>query len=66
MKRLGLNWSAVKKINKKVVYCSISGYGQSGKKRLKAGHDLNYMAESGLLCLSTSKDGTPTIPSSFL
>ncbi len=63
MKRLGLHWSAVKKINKKVVYCSISGYGQIGKKSLRAGHDLNYMAESGLLCLSTSNNGAPTIPS---
>ena len=50
-----------RKINNKLVYCSISGYGQTGKK-LVAGHDLNYLAESGLLSLSTSKDGNPIIP----
>ena len=62
MKRLGLDWQTVKKINKKIVYCSITGYGQYGIKKNKAGHDLNYLAESGLLKLSTAKDGTPIIP----
>ena len=62
MKRLGLDWQTVKKINKNIVYCSITGYGQHGIKKHKAGHDLNYLAESGLLKLSTSKDGTPVIP----
>ena len=62
MKRLGLDWKTLQKINNKLVYCSISGYGQTGKKKLIAGHDLNYMAESGLLSLSTSKDGNPIIP----
>ena len=49
MKRLGLDWKTLKKINKKLVYCSITGYGQSGPKKLVAGHDINYLAESGLL-----------------
>ncbi len=62
MKRLGLDWKTLKKINNKLVYCSISGYGQTGEKKFIAGHDLNYMAESGLLSLSTSKDGSPIIP----
>ncbi len=62
MKRLGLDWQTIKKINKKIIYCSITGYGQEGIKSNKAGHDLNYLAESGLLKLSTSKDGTPVIP----
>ncbi len=62
MKRLGLDWNTVKKINKKIVYCSITGYGQYGLKKKKAGHDLNYLAESGLLSLSTFKDGTPSLP----
>ena len=62
MKRLGLDWQKVKEINKKIVYCSITGYGQQGEKKNKAGHDINYLAESGLLKLSTSKDGTPIIP----
>ena len=62
MKRLKLDWNSVRKINKKIIYCSITGYGQKGKKRGFAGHDLNYMAESGLLSLSKSKQGFPTIP----
>ena len=62
MKRLGLDWETLKKVNNKLVYCSITGYGQTGKKKLIAGHDLNYMAESGLLSLSTSENGVPVIP----
>ena len=62
MKRLGLDWGTLKKINKKLVYCSITGYGQSGPKKLVAGHDINYLAESGLLSLSTDKNGTPILP----
>ncbi len=62
MKRLGLDWETLKKINKKLVYCSITGYGQNGPKKLVAGHDINYLAESGLLSLSTDKNGTPILP----
>ena len=62
MKRLGLDWDTLKKINKKLVYCSITGYGQIGPKKLVAGHDINYLAESGLLSLSTDKNGTPILP----
>ena len=62
MKRLRLDWKTIKKVNKKIVYCSISGYGQKGVKSSYAGHDLNYMAESGLLSLSKNADGTPIIP----
>ncbi len=63
MERLKLDWKNIKKINKKIVYCSITGYGQQGEKSDFAGHDLNYMAQSGLLSLSKSKDGIPVIPS---
>ena len=62
MKKLNLDWEKLKKINKKLVYCSITGYGQSGIKKNKAGHDINYLAESGLLSLSTFKNGKPAIP----
>ncbi len=62
MKRLGLGWSDVKKINPKIVYCSITGYGQTGAKKDLAGHDLNYIAESGLLSLCTDGRGRPSIP----
>lgn len=49
MASLGLGFSDLKKINPGIVYCSITGYGQQGKNKGKAGHDLNYAALSGLL-----------------
>ena len=44
MERLGLDYDSVAKLNPTVVYCSISGYGQSGLKRDVAAHDLNYIS----------------------
>ena len=49
MKRLGLDYESLKKINPKLIYCAISGYGQHSPWKNKAGHDLNYVALSGLL-----------------
>ena len=62
MDRLGLGYPAVAKINPRIVYCSITGYGQTGPKARKAGHDLTYMAESGLLGLTEGTDGLPILP----
>ncbi|NMM45371.1 CoA transferase [Rhodospirillaceae bacterium KN72] len=62
MDRLGLGYAAVAKINPSIVYCSITGYGQTGPKARKAGHDLTYMAESGILGLTTGADGLPILP----
>lgn len=47
--KLGLGYAAVRELNPRIVYCSITGYGQSGPNRDRAGHDLNYLAKSGLL-----------------
>lgn len=52
MARAGLGWDEVHRRNPRLIYCSITGYGQSGPKAARAGHDLNYLAESGLLSLS--------------
>ena len=52
MDRLGLGYAALAARNPRLVYCSISGYGQSGPRAGEAGHDLNYLARSGLLALS--------------
>jgi len=52
MDRLGLGYEAVKRINPRVIYCSITGYGQHGPRAQEAGHDLNYQAVTGLLSLS--------------
>ena len=62
MKRLGLDFKSLVKIKPNIIHCSITGYGQTGPKKLVAAHDLNYMAESGLLSLSREKDGSPAMP----
>lgn len=62
MKRLDLDYETVRKTNPAIIYCSLTGWGQTGPKALKASHDLNFMAESGLLGLSRGKDGTPGLP----
>ncbi|MEM3085979.1 MAG: CaiB/BaiF CoA-transferase family protein [Halobacteria archaeon] len=49
--RLGIGWEAVKKVNPRAVYCSISGYGQDGPYREWPGHDLNYVGVAGGLGL---------------
>ena len=62
MARLGLDYEAVSAINPKIVYCAITGFGQTGPKAMRAGHDLNYIAETGLLALSTGGPERPTLP----
>jgi alpha-methylacyl-CoA racemase len=62
MDRLGLGYEALKIINPRLIYCAISGWGQNGPKAMVAAHDLNYMAESGILGLSVGSDGSPVIP----
>jgi alpha-methylacyl-CoA racemase len=49
MNRLGFGFDAVRAINPMLIYCSITGYGQSGISSALAGHDINYQAASGLL-----------------
>jgi len=62
MKRLGLDYGALAQVNPRLVYASLSGYGQTGPYHLRAGHDLNYIALGGLLALTGTKDGPPVIP----
>jgi alpha-methylacyl-CoA racemase len=60
MERLGLGFDAVRRANPRLVYCSISGYGQSGPRAGEAGHDLNYIGTTGLLALNPG--ASPTVP----
>jgi crotonobetainyl-CoA:carnitine CoA-transferase CaiB-like acyl-CoA transferase len=46
-KRLGIDYETFRKYNPKIIYCSISGYGQSGPWRERPGHDVNYLAAAG-------------------
>ncbi len=62
MERLGLGYEALSSENPRLIYCSITGYGQTGARAQQAGHDLNYMAETGLLGLSGDANGTPVLP----
>lgn len=62
MDRLGLGYEAVERINPRLVYCSISGFGQNGPRRDMAGHDLNYLALAGLLSLTADASGAPGMP----
>jgi crotonobetainyl-CoA:carnitine CoA-transferase CaiB-like acyl-CoA transferase len=66
MDRLGLGYAALAAINPRLVYCSISGYGQTGPKACVAAHDLNYLAETGLLHLAAGADGAPVVPPALI
>jgi alpha-methylacyl-CoA racemase len=66
MDRLGLGYEALSSENPGLIYCSITGYGQSGRKSGVAAHDLNYIAETGLLGLSAGGDGAPVIPPALI
>ncbi len=62
MKRLGFGYEAVRKTNPRLIYCSISGYGQSGPRSGEAGHDLNYIGNTGLLSLQPGPSDRPVVP----
>jgi alpha-methylacyl-CoA racemase len=66
MARLGLDAATLAKRNPRLIYCSITGYGQSGPKRDMAAHDLNYIADAGLLALSCGPAETPVIPPALI
>jgi crotonobetainyl-CoA:carnitine CoA-transferase CaiB-like acyl-CoA transferase len=60
--RFGIDYETLKQHNPRLVYCSISGFGQTGPYRDRAGHDINYIARAGLLGLNTDARGIPIIP----
>jgi len=60
MARLGLGYKELQKVNNRLIYCVISGYGQDGAYAKRSGHDINYLGVSGLLSLSGSADGPPS------
>lgn len=61
MERLGLGYDKLKGINPALIYCSLSGYGQKGPLSQKAGHDINYLALSGLMDYSGRKSTGPAL-----
>ena len=59
MDRLGLGYERLSQLNPRVVYCSITGYGQTGPLKDRAGHDINYLALSGIAGHSGRQDAGP-------
>ena len=53
-------------INPKLLICRITGYGQEGPNREKPGHDLNYLADSGVLSTFGPKNSVPIFPNNLL
>lgn len=62
MDRLGLGYEAMSRLNPRLIYCSISGYGQTGPRAQEAGHDINYQALGGLLGQSLRRGGPAPLP----
>lgn len=59
MERLGLGYEALKAINPRLIYVSITGYGQTGPYRDRAGHDINYLALAGVASYTGRRDSGP-------
>lgn len=59
LNRLGCGYEALRGVNPRIVYCAVTGYGQTGPNTTRAGHDTNYLALGGLLGLTGSADGPP-------
>ena len=62
VQRLGVDYDTVCKVNPGIIYCSITGYGQTGPYVNRAGHDVNYLSTSGILDLIGEPDSPPAIP----
>ena len=60
--RLGVDYQTLAALNPRLIYCSITGYGQDGPKRDAAGHDVNYLSVAGILDLIGPQGESPTIP----
>jgi crotonobetainyl-CoA:carnitine CoA-transferase CaiB-like acyl-CoA transferase len=62
MARLGAGYPELAALNPRLIYCSLSGFGQTGPYRDRPGHDLNYIALGGVLNLIGGRDALPAIP----
>jgi crotonobetainyl-CoA:carnitine CoA-transferase CaiB-like acyl-CoA transferase len=62
MARWGLGYDALRALNPRLIYWSLSGYGQSGPYRDRGGHDLNYISIAGLLAVNGPRDRPPVVP----
>ncbi len=62
MERLGLSYDDLKQVNPRLIYCAVTGYGQTGPYANEPGHDINYLSFAGLLYLMGEKDEKPVVP----
>jgi alpha-methylacyl-CoA racemase len=62
MARLGLGYEQLRRKFPRLIYCSLTGYGQRGARAQLAAHDLNYLADTGLLANVAAADGRPALP----
>lgn len=60
--KLGVGYETLHQLNPRLVFCSITGYGQTGPRSHNAGHDLNYIALTGILDQTGTPDSTPVLP----
>lgn len=61
MEKLGLGYETLKEINKGLIYCSLTGYGQTGPLKNNAGHDINYLARSGNMSYAGREETGPVL-----
>ena len=61
-KKLGVDYATLRQLNPRIVYCSISGYGQDGPYRDRVGHDVNYLGFAGVIDVTGNETGLPAIP----
>ena len=66
VKRLGVDYETIKKLNPRIVYCSLTGFGQDGPYHSMAGHDINYISIGGALGIIGEKGRPPTPPSNLV
>ncbi len=62
VKKLGIDYETIKKISPQLIYCSCTGYGQTGPYSQRPGHDINYLGVSGILGVTGRETGSPVIP----
>ena len=61
-RRLGIEYESIRGVNEKIIYCSVTGYGQDGPYRDMVGHDINYLSFGGVLGLNGDTGGAPVVP----
>ena len=66
VKRLGVDYETIRAINSRLIYCSLSGYGQDGPYSNRPGHDVNYISIAGALNLIGTPDRPPVVPLNLL